>query len=834
MPGSIQVTNCIVKNLKNRIVVAGVNSPSSDSFISHMETLKTEGNDANYIHDYNQLLRQKISLIITNNHVFSDKIIDDMNIQYVCFIWGKVGNVVATNNIIENIAVNLTNNGKFPTEVFPMYLLSENVNFSNNICKNIYNFGYNPVKNLTPTWGAINKDQKPNATEEQKNKLATVKQRYSYHTHSFLPNIKMYTGNKNISNNTFILEESFLQQGIDKINQKSGENLLNITDLFPPVLIESYALNDNMTIENNNFDVYFMHMSRMSEVRCDNSFNISNNTFKIKHLGKNNYPNDYYGASPEDSGITITTSDETIEINDRESEDSLQAQQDEINDISTNVKKIGGASYNVNQICKTNNLFYTYGGTYLITNNTFIIENLQQEFNLVRGSEPKSENTTNILSIIKNNLIKIKDYKSDFYFVRNLTNSKTSNNKNLSMKGKAIIVDNIIEIEDYKKAFCYSLGPSIELTLNNNSLIIKKSNTQSGTYGLIHENAKSTANIFGKHNLIFKDQIVQNIGNIALGARKINYSFNGLKNNSINTNNSNDPFKLFFFDPTLDFPQDKQYIYNINLKSKYQNYNQTVKIAVVPQKTTAQGELKANSYNVYYYSLNSNGELTLNKKTAKELWEDPNPAIRLYCGEQSLLQIKGNGENKASYITTVPTVHTFEDNFSISISTIISNKNYGLEQFFNFNNPQVKGDITFINKFNMQQIQCYAENILTTQPSIFEFSISNLPTGIYKIGGLPNSERLETQDIGKFFIRIKSANEQLYVPSDSQQALTTWATLSSTTSQYEKEFAFENKNSPLIIQLGVFNNSKVFKNKNEIFEPYIYYIKDFVNENIEN
>jgi len=67
----------------------------------------------------------------------------------------------------------------------------------------------------------------------------------------------------------------------------------------------------------------------------------------------------------------------------------------------------------------------------------------------------------------------------------------------------------------------------------------------------------------------------------------------------------------------------------------------------------------------------------------------------------------------------------------------------------------------------MQQIQCYAENILTTQPSIFEFSISNLPTGIYKIGGLPNSERLETQDIGKFFIRIKSANEQLYVPSDS-------------------------------------------------------------------
>lgn len=131
-----------------------------------METLKTEGNDANYIHDYNQLLRQKISLIITNNHVFSDKIIDDMNIQYVCFIWGKVGNVVATNNIIENIAVNLTNNGKFPTEVFPMYLLSENVNFSNNICKNIYNFGYNPVKNLTPTWGAINKDQKPNATEE--------------------------------------------------------------------------------------------------------------------------------------------------------------------------------------------------------------------------------------------------------------------------------------------------------------------------------------------------------------------------------------------------------------------------------------------------------------------------------------------------------------------------------------------------------------------------------------------------------------------------------------------------------------------------------------------
>jgi len=96
---------------------------------------------------------------------------------------------------------------------------------------------------------------------------------------------------------------------------------------------------------------------------------------------------------------------------------------------------------------------------------------------LVRGSEPKSENTTNILSIIKNNLIKIKDYKSDFYFVRNLTNSKTSNNKNLSMEGKAIIVDNIIEIEDYKKAFCYSLGPSIELTLNNNSLIIKKSNT---------------------------------------------------------------------------------------------------------------------------------------------------------------------------------------------------------------------------------------------------------------------------------------------------------------------------------------------------------------------
>lgn len=372
MPGAVEVTGCNIKNMRARIVTVGVRSPNDSNFVARALEL---GLDAEEIKAFNQSIRRQISLYVHDNSVKNDIIISDISAQYICFVWMKGGKAVATGNRIEDIAVNLTRSARnVPTEVFPMYLLAEDVFFSENICKNIYNFAYDPT-------------------------AATGSEDKLYYTHSILPNVKMYQGEKIISNNTFVLEESFL-------TAKCSELGRSINDLWPVVLIEMYDDGDNLNINNNVFNTYFLQFSRMNKRRYDGVVRISNNTFKIGTLGKADGTENKRNDLIMTYGGNYIISDNYFQIGSIETDLNFLTGEEPPSGVeNTFVTQltVKGNCFDIGQLLGSFNIVYApNNGKAVINDNDIIIDDYRQALRLLYGN--------NIPATIKNNHIDIKTY----------------------------------------------------------------------------------------------------------------------------------------------------------------------------------------------------------------------------------------------------------------------------------------------------------------------------------------------------------------------------------------------------------------------------------------
>ena len=372
MPGTVEVTGCNIKNMRARIVTVGVRSPNDSNFVARALEL---GLAAEEIKTFNQSIRRQISLYVHDNSVKNDIIISDISAQYICFVWMKGGKAVATGNRIEDIAVNLTRSARnVPTEVFPMYLLAEDVVFSGNVCKNIYNFAYDPT-------------------------AATGSEDKLYYTHSILPNVKMYQGEKIISNNTFVLEESFL-------TAKCSELGKTINDLWPVVLIEMYDDGDNLNINNNVFNTYFLQFSRMNKRRYDGVVRISNNTFKIGTLGKADGTENKRNDLIMTYGGNYIISDNYFQIGSIETDLNLLTGEEPPSGVeNTFVTQltVKGNCFDIGQLLGSFNIIYApNNGKAVINDNEIIIDDYRQAFRLLYGN--------NIPATIKNNHIDIKSY----------------------------------------------------------------------------------------------------------------------------------------------------------------------------------------------------------------------------------------------------------------------------------------------------------------------------------------------------------------------------------------------------------------------------------------
>ena len=301
MPGNIEISGCTVRNMQARIVTVGMRSPEDANFVARARELGLDANEE--IRSFNQSIRRGITLTAISNSIRNDIIVEGVSAQYITPFWCKAGKADVTDNKIENLAVNLAANSRgVPTEVFPAYLLAETVVFADNYCKNIYNFAYDPIKNQSTDGD-------------------------SYFTHSILPNIKMYEGDKIVENNTFILEESFLAERCQTLGK-------SIDDLWPIVFVELYADGDNVNINNNLIDSYFLQLTRMDRKRRDGIVRLTDNSFRVGHLGR---------------------ADGTVNFK--------------------------------------NDLFSTYTGTYIISGNTLKIGCVETALNLINGNAPPSSYT---------------------------------------------------------------------------------------------------------------------------------------------------------------------------------------------------------------------------------------------------------------------------------------------------------------------------------------------------------------------------------------------------------------------------------------------------------
>ena len=373
MPGTVEITACRVKNMRARIVTVGVRSPNDTNFVARAQELGLATADA--IKTLNQNIRRQISLYVHDNSIKNDIIINDISAQYICFVWMKGGKAVATGNRIEDIAVNLARNARnAPTEVFPMYLLAEDVFFSENICKNIYNFAYDPT-----------------AVTGSEDKL--------YYTHSILPNVKMYQGEKIISNNTFVLEESFLAAKCSELGK-------TINDLWPVVFIEMYDDGDRLNINNNVFNTYFMQFSRMNKRRYDGVVRISGNTFTIDTLGKADGTENKRNDLIMTYGGNYIISDNYFQIGSIETDLNFLTGEEPPSGVeNTFVTQltVKGNCFDIGQLRGSFNIIYApNNGKAVINDNEIIIDDYRQVFRLLYGN--------NIPAMIKNNHIDIKSY----------------------------------------------------------------------------------------------------------------------------------------------------------------------------------------------------------------------------------------------------------------------------------------------------------------------------------------------------------------------------------------------------------------------------------------
>lgn len=256
MPINVTIQNCVVKNLKSRIVTIGVHSPENNKFVERANNIGvTTVVEQKAL---NEAFRNEVNLNVFNNNVECDELIQNSPAQYYCFVWIKGNNVIAKNNIVKNLAVDVADDGGTgsdlnPCEVFDMYLLANNVIYENNVVENVYNFSF--------------------GASGISNNLIT-----DAHSSSIIPNIKMYKGTKTIKNNTFVLKQSFLESWLTAVGK-------TLSQLVPPPLVGLYDDDDTVDISDNTFDLYFMTATRKGESRTDNIVSICNNNFVIHKLG---------------------------------------------------------------------------------------------------------------------------------------------------------------------------------------------------------------------------------------------------------------------------------------------------------------------------------------------------------------------------------------------------------------------------------------------------------------------------------------------------------------------------------------------------------------------
>lgn len=372
MPGKLEISGCTVRNMRARIVTVGVRSPNDSNFVARALEL---GLAAETIKAFNQSIRRQISLYVHDNIVKNDIIISDVSAQYVCFVWMKGGKAVATGNRIEDIAVNLTRNARnVPTEVFPMYLLAEDVVFSENVCKNIYNFAYDPT-----------------AVTGNEDKL--------YYTHSILPNIKMYQGEKTVQGNTFILEKSFLAVKCTELGK-------SLTDLWPIVFIEMYDDGDTFNINNNVFDTYFLQFTRMDRRRYDGLVRISGNIFVIGELGKADGTENKRNDLIMSYGGEYIISDNVFKIGTVQTAFNLLTGETPPSGVENTFGTqltVKGNSFGIGQLSDSCNFAYALNnGEVTISDNEIAVDDYRQAFRLLYGND--------IPAVVRNNHIDIKSY----------------------------------------------------------------------------------------------------------------------------------------------------------------------------------------------------------------------------------------------------------------------------------------------------------------------------------------------------------------------------------------------------------------------------------------
>ena len=283
MPIKFKIDGCIVRNMYNRIAVIGLDR--AELYTGILE----DAEDAEELQEVLLKARKKVKLEVYNNNVSNNdengQIIINKNVQYICFVWTKGGEVIADNNRIENIAVNnefyikkdeLGNiTTKEPVEVFDMYLLADKVTYTNNVAKNIYNFQYM---------------QSQESKDRGKCEVA-----------SLMPNVKFYSydkdsSKKEIVRNKFILEKEWIQN----IISNSEEIDLQITDLNPVPIVNMYGSRvkdkngeivirgDNIKITDNEIDSYFGVFTRKNYYRYEKNVEFSRNIIKIENLIKLN------------------------------------------------------------------------------------------------------------------------------------------------------------------------------------------------------------------------------------------------------------------------------------------------------------------------------------------------------------------------------------------------------------------------------------------------------------------------------------------------------------------------------------------------------------------
>ncbi|MBQ1551007.1 MAG: hypothetical protein IIZ67_02800, partial [Bacilli bacterium] len=228
VPCELTLTNNKVKNMYTRFCVFGI-------------TNDNENGDS-----FRKVMNLKCNFNTMKN---DDDFYSNVSSQYHTFIFTKCGDIECIGNNIENIAIDeeyFTNNE--PVETFGMYLLCNNLKFSDNTFKNIYNFSYLNSQNNT--------------------KIEVM---------SLFPNIKGYSGGiKELNNNTFILEETWLTEKATHFN-KTIESLKSI----PVILLFNNDM--NVKISNNIVNSYFGYWSYKSYSYSFKNFIMEDNIYNIKN-----------------------------------------------------------------------------------------------------------------------------------------------------------------------------------------------------------------------------------------------------------------------------------------------------------------------------------------------------------------------------------------------------------------------------------------------------------------------------------------------------------------------------------------------------------------------